>query len=304
MSSKGSSILLPLADLKRAPHSSSTIAAQSTILFVNRRSGGNKGQRVISAFEPVLGQDRVFDLGALGPGGVDEKLERFIDDARVPGIGVRVVACGGDGTMGWILAAIDRVKHKYEVTDDQPEAQGQNDLSPCNFHVAMMPLGTGNDLARSFGWGGGFSSSMCERAWVDRHVLSARPAQVDRWKVLVWPETVRDHVPDSELPPVMTVHREAVHPTRGSLHKVTREGQSISGAMRRESSVALTLDHNEDEPEFYSGVYCNYFSVGMDAHIAHAFHRKRNANPRLLSSPVRNQLQYALMGASVAGACS
>ena len=132
-----------------------------------------------------------------------------------------------------------------------------------------MPLGTGNDLSRSFGWGGGFSSSMCERAWVERHVLSAVPAQVDRWKVLIWPEKVQDHTSDSDLPPVMTVHREMVHPTRGSFHKVTREGQSMSGAMRRESNAALALGHtdDDDEPEFYSGVYCNYFSVGMDAHV-------------------------------------
>ena len=46
---------------------------------------------------------------------------------------VKLLACGGDGTVGWLLSVLDKV---------------QIDPLPA---VSVLPLGTGNDLSRSLG---------------------------------------------------------------------------------------------------------------------------------------------------------
>ena len=61
-------------------------------------------------------------------GGPIPAIEMF---KRVPNI--RLLACGGDGTVGWVLSALDK------IAVNPPPA------------VGVLPLGTGNDLSRSLG---------------------------------------------------------------------------------------------------------------------------------------------------------
>ena len=84
----------------------------------------------------------------------------------------RILVCGGDGTIGWVLQCLDNV--------------GQDSLCsnpPC----AIVPLGTGNDLARVLRWGSGYSGDEDPMALL-RDVIEAEEIRLDRWTVVFRPE--------------------------------------------------------------------------------------------------------------------
>ncbi|KAL8040974.1 hypothetical protein ABFX02_10G135100 [Erythranthe guttata] len=43
----------------------------------------------------------------------------------------------------------------------------------------------------------------------------------------------------------------------------------------------------------YQGVFYNYFSIGMDAQVAHGFHHLRNERPYLARGPISNKIIYS-----------
>ena len=78
-------------------------------------------------FRRHLNPAQVFDLMCTGPTvglKLFEKLDTF-----------RVLVCGGDGSIGWVLTEMDKLNlHRKAV-------------------VGVLPLGTGNDLSQVLGWG-------------------------------------------------------------------------------------------------------------------------------------------------------
>lgn len=81
-----------------------------------------------STLDPNGISSQVYNLSQGGPA---EGLEKF---REVPEL--RILVCGGDGTVGWILSVLDRIGYESKPA------------------IGVLPLGTGNDLARALGWGG------------------------------------------------------------------------------------------------------------------------------------------------------
>ena len=77
----------------------------------------------------------------------------------------------GDGTVGWVLESIERLC-----------------LSPPP-RLAVLPLGTGNDLARVLGWGDGSEaeSQLGDGTRLLRRLEAAHPTTLDRWKLDLHP---------------------------------------------------------------------------------------------------------------------
>ena len=148
--------VLPLSSLTLHPENVLP-ESQPLLCFVNSRSGGYQGQIVIRQLRKLLNPHQVCDLAIIDPYTI------LRDFSVIPSL--RVLVCGGDGTVGWILNCIERL-HR----DRRPP-------------VAILPLGTGNDLARVLGWG---STSDVSLSDLLQQIQRASITMLDRWDLSVF----------------------------------------------------------------------------------------------------------------------
>lgn len=129
------------------------------IAFINGKSGGQQGENVKKQLRQYLPPEQVYDLSEGGPApGLTPWQEHAAD--------LVVIACGGDGTVGWVLSTLDKLGWK---------------VWPC---VAVLPLGTGNDMSRVLKWGKGYQGQSLQ-PFLTNVTQSKVKIDFDRWMVQI-----------------------------------------------------------------------------------------------------------------------
>lgn len=270
------------------------------LVFVNPRSGGNQGAKMMQKFNWLLNPRQVFDL--IQAGGPKAALELYRD---VPNL--RILTIGGDGTASWILSYLDEVG------------------IPNKIPVAVLPLGTGNDLARALGWGGGYTDEPIAK--ILTQVRDGEIVQLDRWNIQVErnleaaPNSPNESTTNSMGFASSNVNLDTMGSPSISSSNYGFMSQSNSSNTNTPSTFSILDQSNCDTSMIQAGVNTiqsigfnpppidesgtdrlpmdvinNYFSFGVDAHIALEFHTAREAHPERFNSRLRNKMFYGQAG--------
>ncbi|KAI8819655.1 ATP-NAD kinase-like domain-containing protein [Fimicolochytrium jonesii] len=130
------------------------------LCIVNPASGAQNSGALLGALFAMLNPVQIVDTSQENPEALIRAFEPVLDRCRI-------LVCGGDGTIQWALSILDKV---IEKAKPKPP-------------VGVLPLGTGNDLARVLGWGGGWTGS--DVRGIVRAIDRAAEVEVDRWRVTV-----------------------------------------------------------------------------------------------------------------------
>lgn len=172
------------------------------------------------------------------------------------------LACGGDGTVGWVLSALDTSQMQY-----------------MDFvSVGVIPLGTGNDMARFLGWGVGYRGEPLTP--IVQSLAKSETRLLDRWQIDVKPTA---HTGIASLKVKITIDRSSnVKHENGMeffrFHNLFSTIISVLAPMPKwERTHGRSIDRM---------VPIHPFQIALD------FHEKRNASPRRYANRLFNKLAY------------
>ena len=277
------------------------------VVFVNKKSGGKKGATLIKTISCIIPADQICDLSHQDPVQV---LSRLSEHAH----SLKVLCCGGDGTVGWIIGAL-------------------RSANMSHVPVGVIPLGTGNDLVRTLESGYYATGARGNNTLVtSAHLINtnitesllafANPLiyEIDTWQLIITPTSGRakemnaSHSSDRErsiwrflLPP-----QRPFQPTTTTEKNLHAAASPVSPNLSRHTNRrgVVTLIHTFRRLRRFtpfrrptpppSKLMVNYFSIGTDGIVTMAFHKLRTSRPGLFISPFINKLWYGLLGLWVA----
>ncbi|KAM0906732.1 hypothetical protein ACQ4PT_016595 [Festuca glaucescens] len=222
------------------------------LVFINSKSGGQLGSSLITTYRELLNEAQVIDLSEEAPDKVLCRLYVNVERLKIEGDilavqiwrTMRLIVAGGDGTASWLLGVASDLKLSHPPP------------------VATVPLGTGNNLPYSFGWGKKNPSTDQEavKSFLGL-VKHAKEIKIDSWHLILRMRAPKEG-PCEPIAPLELPH---------SLHAFHRVSSG--------DSLDVEGYHT------FRGGFWNYFSMGMDAEVSYAFHSERKRNPEKFKNP-------------------
>lgn len=284
------------------------------LIFVNAKSGGGQGKKVLEEFRFYFSRYQVFELDEGGP------LPGLFAYRHVEKF--RILACGGDGTVGWVLQCIEDLT-KYMTCKSPP--------------LAILPLGTGNDLSRVLGWSGGYTNQELVSILVG--INNGTEVELDRWNILFDSyrkctscqyKQSQKHLGSETL--VSSQNTSFIESSAGEgsssdteifqrqcserakfqkqqtmflddLSKITEDSNDSNDSQADISNTAPELADDDEKTKIRHCDICrlqgvrlvsmsNYMGIGLDADITLEFHQTREAFPDRFQSRMFNKTYY------------
>ncbi|URE27952.1 Diacylglycerol kinase [Musa troglodytarum] len=215
------------------------------VVFINTQSGGQLGSALLVTYCNLLNKLQVFNLKEEAPDKVLHKLYGNLEKLKSNGDHLaaeilnrlRLIVAGGDGTASWLLGVVCDLK----LARPPP--------------IITVPLGTGNNIPFSFGWGMRNPGIDCQSVKFKTQFKLHHSSCIISWHIIMRMRVRKEGSCDPILP------LELPH----AMHAFQRVSESDSLNMEGH----LT----------FRGGFWNYFSIGMDAQVSYAFHHKRKKYP-------------------------
>ncbi|CAF0820390.1 unnamed protein product [Didymodactylos carnosus] len=220
------------------------------LVFVNSKSGDNQGVKFLRKFKQLLNPAQVFDLMNGGP----ETGFRMFEECDC----FRILVCGGDGSVGWVLRQLDKTNvHK-------------------NCRIGVLPLGTGNDLARVFGWGSVLDDENQLPKLLDAFE-HATTKMLDRWSILIHEKPLTCKRRDSEEN-IFAVHDLISHHI-GRILQSDKSSEVIFASSVVTSEINQLISRFKNSKEMSDNGYmkkCGQLKVKLDSFISTLKHSLKN----------------------------
>ncbi|CAF91126.1 unnamed protein product [Tetraodon nigroviridis] len=115
------------SDASRAPALTFQASGKATsgscssplLVLVNSKSGDNQGVKFLRKFKQLLNPAQVFDLMNGGPELGLRLFQKFVT--------FRILVCGGDGSVGWVLSELDKLRLHKQVGEEEEEEEEDED---------------------------------------------------------------------------------------------------------------------------------------------------------------------------------